>query len=242
MQQLVVSLAPSLTPEKARKLFVATDGLAGHTGVADKHLQLLRQATAHAFNLSTTLESSLLRRHNVELKAKLEVMAALPQPTAQTYANDVVLLRRALAEVPDPAAIEFARCWLRLGQFKLNDTREALCFLVPVPRSLLRAARQVAWESAQLAGWARPTDELRADYLVLKVLQCVTVMHAATHGPDGPSLWENRCCDREQRYAPICCFEATTLAESTAVMQSTHTSEVLEQLVKLFQKAAYPPL
>lgn len=247
VQRLGASLVPSLSSEDASRLFLAIEALAGCSGAADKHLQTLREVSAQPFQLAKALEPSSMRRHNFELRAKLEVMAMLPEPSIHAHVVDVAELRRTLAEVPNDNVSEFARRWLPPGRFGLSDDREALCFLYPVPRSLIRAARQAAWEAAHPAGWQpaeqepRSVRELRADFLVLKVLQRVTALHTSVHSPDGPGLWANRRVDRGRRYIHRSLFrEATRLAESTAVMQSTHTSDVLEELVKLFQKAAYP--
>lgn len=247
VRRLVAPLAPGLSPEDASRLFSATYALAERSGAAVEHLATLREVTVQPFELSTTLVPSLMARHNFELKAKLEVMAVLPEPSPQSHAEDVTELRRTLEEVPDPDVSQFASRWLPPNHFRLTDDREALCFLFPIPRSLIRAARQVAWERAHPERGQPVEDgtlamvELSADFLVLKVLQRLTALHTCVHSPDGPGPWTYCLYDRDSQFTRQCLFHlATKFAQSTAVMQSTYTSNVLEGLVRLFQNAANP--
>lgn len=247
VQRLVAPLAPGLSPEDASRLFSATYALAERSGAAVEHLATLREVTVRPFELSTTLVPSLMARHNFELKAKLEVMAVLPEPSPQSYADDVTELRQTLEEVPDPDVRQFASRWLPPNHFGLTDDREALCFLFPIPRSLLRAARHAAWEAAHPADWQPVEDgtlvmaELRADFLVLKVLQRLTALHTSVHSPDGPGPWTYCCSDQKRQFDRQSLLRlATKFAQSTPVMQSTYTSDVLEELVRLFQNAANP--
>ena len=66
-------------------------------------------------------------------------MAVEAQHTvAPAPGSDGLLTTAAAAAKPE------ARRWLPPGQFNLADAREALCFLFPVPRSLMRVALQAA--------------------------------------------------------------------------------------------------
>jgi len=111
VQRLMASIAPGLSPNDASRLFSAAYALAERSGTAVEHLATLREVTARPFELSTPLAPSSLARHNFELKAKLEVMAVLPEPSPQSYVDDVTELRRTLDEVPDDCVSQFASRW-----------------------------------------------------------------------------------------------------------------------------------
>lgn len=244
---LLSSLAPGLSHEEGDQLYLAVRSLAEASGSSAASLESLQHVVARPRKLPALPAAAHLRRHNAELKVKLELMAALPAPTALTHSSDVHELRRLLSLLPDSVVGQLAASWLPPGLFGISDAREALCFLHPVPRSLLRLARQRVSEAA--ASQARDVGqgftsggELRHDYLVLKVLQCITAVDAAMNSPDGPELWRNRRGDSERRLRPGSWHGLLKQDTQTpAVWQSTATEETLGRLHRLYRDAVLCP-
>jgi len=245
--QMLASLAPGLSHEERDQLYLAVRSLAEASGSPAASLESLQHVVARPLKLPALPAAAHLRRHNAELKVKLELMAALPAPTALTHSGDVPGLRRLLNLLPDPVVGQLAASWLPPGLFGISDAREALCFLHPVPRSLLRLARQLVWEAApsqarDVGQGASSAGELRRDYLVLKVLQCITAVDAAINSPDGPELWRNRRDDAERRLRPGSWHGLLKRDTQTpAVWQSTATEETLGRLHGLYRDAVLCP-
>lgn len=246
-QRLIATLSPGTHIDDARPLAYAVEQLAfGPAKDGDRCLKALADALAALAPWAELPALTLIRRHNDELKDKLELMAALPAPTPQTHAADLAELRRLLQAAPDAAVAQLAHRWLAPGLTSMPDLREALCFLYPVPRSLLRALGQLAWSATRTfpehgtgQGHEVSSRALLADYIVLKVLQCLTAAHTVTHSLDGPLPWSRQLARGLDRRGGLKLLrEAASLVDSPIVLQSTYTHEALQRVSTLFKEAA----